>query len=113
MLFRSACIIAMVPVCTDLNQGVSLIGIGIEENCLMFDSKCMLLHEEAIIAMNYPALNVAADYLARARATPKLEYIYIAAIRSESRDKKNKVSTLKPIDWYLSDRLLIKFNIVL
>ena len=49
----------------------------------MLASKCLLPHEEANIAMDYPALDAVADY--PAQAMPKLEYIYTTEIRSVSR----------------------------
>ena len=45
--------------------------------------KCLLLNEEANIVMDYPALNVSADY--SAPIMPKLEYIYTTEICSEWR----------------------------
>ena len=67
----------------------------------MLASKCLLVHGEANIAVDYPALDVAADY--PARTMPKLKYIYTTEIRSESRRQAESEINFKTIDWYLSN----------
>ena len=74
----------------------------------MLASKCLPSHEKANIAMDYPALNAAADY-PPSNAKNSSIYIPLQYVANLG-DKKNKKSTLKLIDWYLSDCLPIKFN---
>lgn len=61
--------------------------------------------------MDYPALNIAAHH--PSRATPKLEYTYIAENAANLEDEYSTKSTPKFIDCHLNHCLPIKFNVSL